>query len=383
MALRWLEGFEGCTEVEEVHGRVYATVTGSSLAAENGVEGSSGEAVSSYDNVFTTKPLVGAVQNTWTMGFAFRYGGSSGALNDSDIPYMALQNTDGEQIRFELLEDSDAGRPGGQFFRIRVMRGAVELATSNERFHYANEERSWIFLELQVTIDNSAGAFSGRFQYPTKPSLNSSGPHTTITWDAASSSVDTQNQTSSGADRFEFSMVTGNVASRMLLDDIYLCDSTGSKNNNFLGKVSIEGQAVSGDGNTTDWALTGGAVSTADAWGEPTTGSDDDKRLITNATTQVHLASVDALTLLPAGATVVGVRQDLYARMETVGDLDIAHMFRKTTATAAETDAGTALNVSTTAYDGDAAVLEDDPNTATDWEVADLNSYQHGARNDG
>ena len=95
---------------------------------------------------------------------------------------------------------------------------------------------------------------------------------------------------------------------------------------------------------------------------------------------------IDAAKFLPQSRPrlfIVGVRQDIHARMETTGDLDVAHMFRKTTGTPAETDAGTDLNVSSTAYDGDALVLEDDPNTATDWDAADLDSYEHGVRNDG
>ena len=49
----------------------------------------------------------------------------------------------------------------------------------------------------------------------------------------------------------------------------------------------------------------------------------------------------------------------------------------------AQTDAGTDLNVNSTSYEGSSAVLEDDPNTATDWDIADMDSYQYGVRNDG
>lgn len=382
MALRWIEGFEGATSADEVHERIYETATNANLNPEDGAsESATGEAVSGYQSVLTTNPLVGSPENSWIIGLAFR----SDSFNDfeqGDIPFIALENDDGEQIRLEWTVINKT-KPNGNTYRLRVMRGATELATSVNQWLIDNNDTSgWIYFEFKFTIDDASGSFEARYQHMNKPSLNPGGAPTAVTWDASTSSIDTQEQVTTGANRFTVSMTTGSSSHRVAFDDIYVCDSTGSKNNDYLGKIIIENQDVSGDGDTTDWTLAT-ATSTEDAWNEPTTGIEDDDRLTSDAISQVHLATVGALSTIPAGASIVGVRQDIHCRMETTGDLDIAHMMRKTTGTPAETNVGTALNVDSTAYEASAVVLEDDPNTATDWDRADLDSYQHGVRNDG
>jgi hypothetical protein len=221
---------------------------------------------------------------------------------------------------------------------------------------------------------------AGRYSYIQKPQLNPSGGYTTLAWDAANTSLDTQNQTSAGA------LSVGIRMSNCRTDDIYICDGTGSKNNDYIGKIVVAGQKPSGNGATVEFDLAGGATDTQNAWNEgvtvdPSTGADD-RRLSTDETDEVHLATVSALSGVAPGAGVVGLRQDLVLRMETSGDLDIAHRYRKTTGTPAETDGGV-FNIDTTGFVVSSDITENDPNTATDWVLADLSSYQHGARNGG
>ena len=389
MALKWFEGFEGATTVFAHHARIYATATGS-VSAVNGASVVADEAVSSDDALFIT-PDFGAVQNSWILGVAFR-AVDTAEIEDGAAAYLAMGNTDGEQVRFEFADATLGGpaKPGAVYYKIRVMRGSTELASSNEVFILGdNTDEHWIYFEFKTTIDNASGSFEGRFQHIRKPSQNNGGAGgtTALTWDAANTSVDTQEQTSTGADRFTISMNTGNTNDPVAMDDIYCCDSTGAKNNDYLGKIIIQGQkplnSGGGDGDTVAWDLAGGATSTFDAWFETLVAIEDDERLTSDVTTEVHLCVVEPLTVLtnPNG-TIVGVRLDTVQHMETTGDADIAQMWRKTTATAGETNSGT-INVATTTYEGLTTVLEDEPNTATDWDQADLDSYQYGVRNDG
>lgn len=379
MALRWIEGWEGATTAVTHHARLYPVFTGT-FSAEDGASEDAGEAVSGGDAVMTTPVLVVAPENSWILGIAFRPDHAT-AINNPDIPYVAFENSDGEQIRFEFVDaDPASSKPGGQYYKIRAMRGVTELASTNERFLLGTVDENWIFFEFKVTIHDSTGSFEGRYSPCRKTAL---GRDIALTWDAATSGIDTQNQSSAGADRFTLSMDTGNLGNPVATDDIYVCDSTGAKNNDYLGRILIEGQKPAGDGDTTDWVLAD-AASTQQAWDESTTTTDDDARVTSDTPTDVHLATVDPLVVITGvNSNVIGVRHDIIAHMETSGDFDIAHMFRKTTGTPAETDAGVDLNVASTTYEGSAAVLEDDPNTATDWDVADLNSYQYGVRNDG
>lgn len=386
MALRWLEGWEGASKLPAHHSRVYASVTGDGTGdlQESGASWTSGAAFSSTGIVFTTNTLVGSPENSWIIGLAFRPDNSA-SVEGSAAPYVAVANTDGEQIRFEFANaDSSPSKPGGNYYKIRVMRGATELASCTTRFLFANQLEPWIYFEFKVTIDNSTGTFAGRYQHIDKPSINNGGAggYTTLAWDATNTNVDTQNQTSTGADRFVLSMNCGTGGARIAVDDIYVADSTGTKNNDYIGRIIIEAQKPAGDGTTVQWTLAD-ATSTQDAWDEGTQAQDDDGRVTSDTATQIHLATVDALQAMTgSNTTIVGVRMDVIAHMETAGDLDIAHMWRKTTGTPAQTNSGT-KNFTSTAYEGSTVVAEDDPNTATDWDIADLNSYQYGVRNDG
>lgn len=385
MALRWIEGWEAVTAKTGLE-RLY-TYTGGALAAEAGANDPLQSAVSSDEAVLTTPVLTSPVQNSWIIGVAFR-SDSISTIDEGSIPYVALGNTDGEQIRLEFLEWSpSSAKPGGVYYRIRAMRGATILATSDMKWPLAPASaESWIFFEFKVTIDNSVGSIAGRFTYMTKQNLNPSGAPTVLTWDNSVTSIDTQNQTSAGADRFTVSFDTGNGGDAVAFDDIYVMDSTGSVNNDWVGKIIVEPQSIpsagGGDGNTVDWDLTGGATSTEDAWQDTLVVVNDDKRVISDVTSEVHLAVVDPLKNA-LNSTIVGVRQDAHIRMETTGDLDIAHRYRKTTATPAETTAGPNRNVTSTTVVGDAHVTELDPNTSLAWVVADLNSYEHGVINNG
>lgn len=383
MALRWIEGWEGSSTNLTHHGRLYASVSGSNVLDEDGASEVAGEAISSTDLVFTTPVLVGSPENSWIIGLAFRPDNSAN-VDGTAIPYVAVANTDGEQIRFEFTDDDGATKPGGNYYKIRVMRGATELASCTTRFDFGNQFEPWVYFEFKATIDNTTGSFAGRYQYIGKSSRNNGGAggYTTLAWSASNTNVDTQNQSSTGADRFVLSMNCGTGGARVATDDIYVADSTGTKNNDYIGRIIIEAQKPAGDGTTVQWTLAD-ATSTQDAWDENPNTSDDDGRVTSDTSGQIHLATVDPLVYLTgANTTIVGVRMDVIAHMETAGDLDIAHMWRKTTGTPAQTNSGT-KNYSSTSYEGNPVVLETDPNTATDWDIADLNSYQYGVRNDG
>jgi hypothetical protein len=280
------------------------------------------------------------------------------------------------------------------------MRGTTELASTVQHFPVRAEsinDYGWMFFEFKITISDTVGSIEGRYHYINKPSLNPSGAYTAFTWDAATTSLDTQEQTSTGGNRIEVSWDTGDSNEEVVFDDMYFCDSTGSKNNDYLGKCAIvpqkpwdTGGGTSGDGDTVDWVLAGGATDTHDALDEVPSTINDDDRLTSEVLDAVHLHVVD--TLLPvaanalnigANATIIGIRHDYHAKMETTGDLDIIHYMRKTTGTPAETEVGTAKNFNSTTMGASSVILEDDPNTATDWVYADMDSYQYGFKNKG
>lgn len=393
MALRWLEGFDRNIDDEGLS-RIYTGANTNmptnllqEVPAEQRVGAFSEKCASDDDATLQTPALVGSPVNTWIIGFAFRPDDTQ-RMNVAAIPYVALHNSAGEQIRIEFVEDfPTSAKPLGLYFKLRIMRGATEIASSDQKFEmsFANSVPHWMYFQFKITIDNAAGSVEGRYQFINKSQRNGSGGgHQTFTWDATVTSIDTQEQATTGADSFQMSFDTGST-DPVAFDDMYVCDSTGAKNNDFLGRCFVAQTDVTttggGDGATTDWALVT-ALSTEDAWSEPATSVENDKRVTSDTIGQIHLAAMDNLVQMD-NATIIGVRMDMHGRMETSGTLGIGFMWRKTTATAAQIEHGTALSVSSTNTEAASVIAEDDPNTLTDWVFADLDTYQFGVKNNG
>jgi hypothetical protein len=395
-----MEGFD-VSRVQAALERIYTgsqtsgvptILTPENPAQDRGIAGAGAihdSAVSDDGAILHTPTLVSPAQNTWIIGFAFRSDHGTNLVTGTTAPYVALHNTDGEQIRIEVYEYTPADtKPGGLYYGWRVMRGATEIARTNEVFDLWDiSDLSWVHFEFKVTIDNATGSIEGRFRYY-KSARNATGGFQTFTWDSSVTNVDTQNQTSTGADSFVLSFTTGTATNNCAFDNVYVMDSTGLKNNDFLGKGFITPMKITttggGAGSTTDWDLAT-ATDTEDAWQEPPTSVEDDDRLTSDTVGQIHLAQMGLSGTLDFmdNASIIGVRMDLYGRMETTGDLDIGFMWRKTTGTPAQTQFGTALNVDSTTMEAASVIAEDDPNTTTDWVLTDLQSYQLGAVNNG
>jgi len=379
MALRWLEGFDPSND-ETYYERFYETFTGNIGSFSDGMFQGSLSSVDSADGfTLVSKNLLSSgTQNTWIIGFAFRSGNNADTIEGSspnfNKPSVGLHNDDGEQIRLEMFDDANNGtKPGGDYYRIRVVRGSTTLATADQRFWLRNDEISWTYFEWKVTIDNSAGTFSLRYFTP-----KSKAGVQTATWDSATSGLDTQEQSTAGANRFGITADNESNANSTQWDDIYVCDDTGTKNNDFLGPIVIERQRVNGDGTTTDWDLLD-AADTEEAWDESNL-VDDDPRVTTDVTSDVHLATLTALSHI-RNTSVIGVRlQHTANRQSAAGTVDLAFRWRKTTGTPAETDGGT-YSSSTTTWSGESDVQEDDPNTGTDFVIADIDAMEVGVRN--
>lgn len=378
--LRWIESFDAA--IDDVRmARFYETYTGNQL--DNSTAGMHfGVAASQNNTLIRTNPLVSPEENSWVIGFAFRPTALDGIDNGGPAyPYVALRNDDGEQIRLELFTDNPVNtKPGGVYYRLRIMRGATEVARTIQAFNIATavSDDGWVYFEWKVTIDNATGSFELRYHQRS----GHLGVQT-ATWDNAASGVDTQNQVSTGANRFELAFMTGNVNRNVAFDDIYVLDSTGGINDDYLGRCAIVVQkpASPAEGDTNEWELAGGAANLNAAWDETNTGGNDDSRNTSKVTGQITLAKVDPVPFLLT-TEIFGVGQRLICKMETSGSLTLHHRWRKTTGTPAETD-GTSFVVSSTTWIGHLGIQDDDPNTALPWVRADLDAYQHGVRNGG
>lgn len=375
MALRHLEGFEGQRNIS-ILARLYAVATGT-IATVTGHRGSR-SAVSSSNLVLTSRDLLdgAADQNTWILGWAMRLNNVNG-LNDaaSVIPYLSFKNASGEQLRIELIAANEA-KPGGNRYRLRVMRGATELATSNEAFNGNQSDLAWAYFEFKATIRTGTdGSFSAVYHTWREKNLS-------ITWDAANTGINTANQGVDGADRIEIDL-NQTPSTTIAIDNIYVCDGSGAVNNDFVGELAIEAIDVSGDGDTVQWDLQGSAASLEDAWNETATTqstAEDDKRVASKDVGFIELATL-ANVVDVRNTAIIGIQTRLTGKMEATGTRDVQFFYRKTTGSPAQV--GTAIvtfnNTTLTTY---ADTRETDPNTGSAWVVADVDGLQVGAELD-
>lgn len=373
--LRWLEGFEGQRE-ETILGRLYATFTGV-IATVNGHRGNNSGIVS-VDLLMRSRDLLdgAADQNTWVLGWAMRLNGAGFSSGATTIPYISLRSSAGEQLRVEFIAANES-KPGGNRYKLRVMRGATTLATTVESFDGNTTENNWTYFEFEATVRTSTnGSFSLRFHDRYRKNI-------TATWTAANTGINTANQGADGADRFELSLTQAAATAPVAVDDMYVLDGSGSVNNGKIGEIEIEAIDVSGDGATLGWDLQGSAASLEDAWNEAAitqNSTEDDKRVSSSSPGDIELAALANPTLI-RNVTVVGVQTRLTGKMEATGARDVQFFYRKTTGSPVQV--GTAIvTFSTTSLVTHADTRETDPNTSAAWVVADIDGLQVGAELD-
>lgn len=367
MVLRHTEGFEGQRNVT-ILARLYATATGT-IASATGYRGAR-SAITSNNIVLRPVDLLNgaADENVWILGWAMR----ADSTNGMGTGYFALRSSAGEQLRVSFIAANES-KPGGNRYRLRVLRGATTLATSNETFDAQNTELSWTYFEFKATVRTGVnGSFSG--VYHTRRQSN-----IPITWDAASTGINTADQGADGADRFEFAIATQSLG----LDDMYVCDGSGAVNNDFLGPINIEAIDVSANGDTVAWEIQGSAASLEDAWNEAAitqSTAEDDKRVNTKDVAAIELAALANLVDC-RNTPVIGTQVRITGKMEATGTRDVQFFYRKTTGSPAQV--GTKIvTFSSTALVTHADTRDTDPNTSAAWVVADMDGLQVGAELD-
>lgn len=373
MTLRKLEGFEGQREIT-ILSRGYATATGT-IATELGHRGNN-NGISSANLLLRTLDLLdgAADQNTWVLGWAMRLNSTSGlSAAATVIPYFSLRSSAGEQLRVEFVAFNET-KPGGNRYKLRVMRGATTLATSVESFDGNITDNNWTYFEFEASVRTGTnGSFSLRFHDRYRKNI-------VATWSAASTGINTANQGADGADRWELAL-TQSPATSIAVDDMYALDGAGAVNNGKVGEIEIEAIDVSGDGATVQWDLQGAAASLEDAWNETATTqstAEDDKRVSTTTVGEIELAAL-ANPVLIRNVTVVGVETRLSGKMDASGTRDVQFFYRKTTGTPAQVGTKT-VTFSSTSLVTHSDPRETDPNTSAAWVVADIDGLQAGAK---
>lgn len=332
MAVRFMDSFDHYATADIL--AKYNSVVGSNTISAVGRNGTNGY------NINSNSGTLGKVldsQATWITGIAWKN-------NASAISQAVLLFYDGATLHMDLYFDITT-----TFFSVR--RNGTVLATGTTPIVSGR----FYFLELKITIADAGGVAQLKINGTTD--INFTG--------------DTRNGANASADRFFIGLAgTTNVA--MIIDDLYVCDGTGSSpTNDFLGDIRVQAlfpngngnssQLVGSDSNSTDNYLLVDETAPAVAdYVQSNTVSDKDTYTMTDLT--------------PTAGTVYGVQVLPYAAKTDAGVRSIASVAR---VSATEVDsADKTLSVSAQ-YLPD--VRETKPGGGV-WTISDVNSAEFGVK---
>lgn len=269
MAGRAVEGFE-TRQHATYFTRLYPVASVGSIGFTTGRR--HGSALTSTSASFRTDALVSSVENTWIVCFAVKVSDNAVVIPSGATGGVRLYDSVGEQIALVL-------QPGAAHntWNLELRRGATVLATTAD--YSCGSQQAWQYFQWKVTVRTGTNGTSELRRWGYQDSTHEVVHNL--------SSLNTANQGTDGADRFEAVCNAGGT-SQMQLDDIVVMDNTGTANNDFTtNPLVVIGALPDGEGNTQDWT--------------PDTGS-------------AHFSRVDDPVGLPADTELV--------RSATVGDID-------------------------------------------------------------
>lgn len=217
----------------------------------------------------------------------------------------------------------------------------------------------WHYIEIKATVADAGGTCEVRVDGVTQ--INFTG--------------DTRNGgTSASVDVLRFNAIStaGGVRN---IDDLYICDATGSANNDFLGDIKIE--TLYPNGNGTNSQLTGSDGNQVDNYllvdeaGTPATAD-----YVTSGT--VGQKDTYAFSnLVTSTGPVKGVQINNYANKTDAGSRSI-----KALAVSGGSTATGAIKPLQTTYNAHLQVQETDPNGGGAWTIAAINNAEFGVEVD-
>lgn len=333
MSLLFFDGFENYNDTAEMAKKwTYAISMNFDASSRNG----QGVLYQANDHAYTTFP------DTQTIVYGHAYKTSSVATT---YPISALwDNFTTRQVVVGQMTGGGLGFYRGTTLLEQTGSGLISAGT-------------WYYIELKVTVDNSSGSYEVRLNGDVI--LSDTG-------------VDTQQTANASVDAFGWNSFP-DFAWRYI-DDLYILDTTGSDNNDFLGDVRVETIYPDGAGNETDWT-----PSTGSNWENVDDAQPDDDSTYNYVASGGGLPANDLYTLgsLVTGVgEIYGIQINSYTRKDDAGSVKLANILR----TGGTTYSGMGVESISDSYNFQLDIVEQNPNTSSAWTIAEVNSLETGIR---
>lgn len=216
---------------------------------------------------------------------------------------------------------------------------------------------TWYYLEFKTLIDDTVGTYEVRINGATE--ISGTGQ------DTRNAATATANQI-----RFGNSSDPGNNGGAAY-DDVYICDTSGSTNNDFLGDVRVEALFPNGNGNSSQFTGSDGNSTDNYLLVDETSPNDDTDYVEDSTVTDKDTYAYTNPT--PTTGTVYGVQTVPYARKTDAGTRSIRELARLSTT---EIDNGADITLSTS-YLYYPKVFETKPGGGA-WTLSDVSSAEFG-----
>lgn len=235
---------------------------------------------------------------------------------------------------------------------IRVRRGSATGTMLGETANNALSLSQWQYVEAKIYHHDTAGTVEIRVNGDTVLNLTSQ---------------DTKNGTTTPNTIF----LSGNSYNNgnVYYDDFYVCNGSGSTNNDFLGDVRVESILPSGVGSSTDWAPSAG--NNYECVDESTPNDNTD--YVSENTTGDHDTYAFSSIGLTSGS-IYGVQQLVYANKADAGSRYIKTVCRSGTTDYPNSNTYSVSDTYTYYED----VLEQDPDTSSAWTISGVNAAEFG-----
>ena len=326
--------------------QMYNMVDGSwSIKSSGGIHGTGSLNI---DDLVATSGVDIALDNqpTWVVGFGFKLSGTRGPLLGRRT---FLMFHDGETTQCYLRSNLDSTLT---FFR----GNGTAIVTSTKPVPMNN----YFYIEVKVTVHSASGAVEVRVNgevYMTATGVN------------------TQTSGNNYANTITFGTLTDAasvVNDACDYDDVYICDTNGANNNDFLGFVRVEHIGPSGAGGASEWVPVG--VGTNYQAVDDATPNDETDYVLGSVVGKRDLYQFGDVSI-PSGQqnAVLAVQTNVYWRKDFAGSRTI----RPVIASANGTALGTPLYHASKYY-YDRQIFETNPTSGTAWGISGVNNAQFG-----
>lgn len=352
MALLWMEGFDE----DVLSGQRYDVYDAGTKFEKNTTVTRYGSAGSLKINQNSTtnadlflRKYLPFNSATAVAGVAFRF--ESASTNQAILTFSDGDNAS-RQMRV-YLNSNDT---------LSVQRDQTTLATTTQVL----KPDTWYFIELKVTIDNSAGSYE----------LRVNGQNV-----LSASGVDTDN-TGSGQIEFIVLADTGTSAgddSRIsYFDNLYVVDDTGTDVNDFLGEISVDTIRPDGDGDVNNFVGSDGNSNQNWRLVDEVDNDGDTTYVESNTSGEIDLYTFENMTSTPTTSGIYGLQLENLVSKSDAGFAEYRNILR----TNSTNYFGSGNYPSYNDYESFYSVWEINPDTTGVWTEQEINTIQGGTKVD-